>query len=86
VGLRLDELLRTAGLDLVEFSGRYGIRKAEPGLRGPAWAAREAIVEAGLATPADVARWSAAFERADGRSDRPTLFVPMFVAIGRTPT
>jgi SAM-dependent methyltransferase len=86
VGLRLDELLRTAGLDLVDFAGRYGIGKAEPGLRGPAWAAREAIVEAGLATPADVARWSAAFECADGRPDRPTLFVPMFVAIGRKAT
>jgi SAM-dependent methyltransferase len=86
VGLRLDELLRTAGLDLIDFTGRYDIGKAQPGLRGPAWAAREAIVEAGLATPADVARWSAAFERADGHPDRPTLFVPIFVAIGRTPT
>ena len=38
------------------------------------------------ATPADVARWSAAFECADGRPDRPTLFVPMFVAIGRKAT
>lgn len=86
VGLRLDDLLRTAGLDLVDFTGRYDIGKAEPDLRGPAWAAREAIVEAGLATPADIARWSAAFERADGLPNRPTLFVPVFVAIGRTPT
>lgn len=86
VGLRLDDLLHNAGLDLVNFTGRYDIGKAAPCLRGPAWAAREAIMEAGLATPADVARWSAAFERADSRPDRPTLFIPMFVAIGRTPT
>jgi SAM-dependent methyltransferase len=85
VGLRLDELLRTAGLDLVDFTGRYMIVKAEPGLRGPAWAARESIVEAGLATPADVDRWSAAFERADRHPDRPTWFVPLFVGIGRAP-
>jgi SAM-dependent methyltransferase len=86
VGLRLDHLLRTAGLDLVNFSGHYGIEKAEPCLRGPAWAAREAIVEAGLATPADIARWSTAFERTDSCPDRPTVFIPIFVAIGRTPT
>jgi hypothetical protein len=61
------------------------IVKAEPGLRGPAWAARESIVEAGLATPADVDRWSAAFERADRHPDRPTWFVPLFVGIGRAP-
>lgn len=86
VGLRLDKLLHTAGLDLVEFTGRYMIAKAEPGLRGPMWAAREAIVNADLATPADLARWSAAFDRADGRPDRLTWFVPLFIGIGRAPT
>ncbi len=59
------------------------IAKTEPGLRGPMWAARESIVNADLATPADVARWSAAFDRADGRPDRLTWFVPLFIGIGR---
>ncbi len=86
VGLRLEELLRAASLDLVDFSGQYMIVKPQPGMRGPAWAAREALVEAGLAEPADVQRWSEAFERADGRHDRPTMFAPLFIGIGRAPT
>lgn len=85
VGLRLEELLRAASLDIVDFSGQYVIAKPEPGMRGPAWAAREALVEAGLAEPADLQRWSAAFERADGGQDRPTFFAPLFVGIGRSP-
>lgn len=85
VGLRLDALLAGAGLELVEFSGRYDIGVAPPGLRPPSWAAREALVASGVATPADVARWEAAFLRADGMDTRPTAFVPMFCAIGRRP-
>ena len=85
VGLRLDELLAGAGLEVVEFSGRYDIIAAAPGVRPPGWAAREALVASGLATPADVARWEAAFLRADGMDPRPIAFVPMFCAIGRRP-
>lgn len=36
VGLRLEELLRAAGLDVVDFTGRYMIAKPPPGLRPPA--------------------------------------------------
>jgi hypothetical protein len=86
VGLRLDELLAGAGLEMVEFSGRYDIIEPPPGTRTPGWAAREALVASGLATPDDVARWEAAFVRADGMQERPTVFVPMFCAIGRRPT
>ena len=85
VGLRLDELLAGAGLDVVEFSGRYDIIAAPPGLRPPGWAARDALVASGLATPDDVARWDAAFVRADGMQERPIVFVPMFCAVGRRP-
>ena len=85
VGLRLDELLAGAGLDVVDFSGRYDIVVAPPGVRTPGWAARDALVASGLATPDDVARWDAAFVRADGMQERPTVFVPMFCAFGRRP-
>ena len=85
VGLRLDELLAGAGLEVVEFSGRYDIVVAAPGLRPPGWAAREALVASGLATADDVARWEAVFARADGKQERPTVFVPVFCAIGRRP-
>lgn len=83
VGLRLPELLAGAGLDVFEFNGRYDIILPPPGARTPGWAARDALVASGLATEDDVARWEAAFVRADGMQQRPTVFVPMFCAVGR---
>jgi SAM-dependent methyltransferase len=82
-GLRLAEWLITAGLKLVEFRGRYVIREVSPRLRSPAWAAREAIVTAGMATAEDLRRWDRAFEATARRP--PTFFAPMFTAIGRRP-
>jgi len=85
IGLRLAELIRAAGLEQIEFRGRYAIVSMPPGVRGPAWAAHEAMVEAGLADDADVARWNAAFERSDALKERPTVFAPAFIGIGRSP-
>jgi hypothetical protein len=84
-GLRLDKLLRGAGLDVEAYEGRYTIMPLPPGLRPPPWAARAAMVEAGFATEADVARWDAAFVRADAVAERPTMFAPTFLAYGRNP-
>ncbi|MEW6154308.1 MAG: class I SAM-dependent methyltransferase [Actinomycetota bacterium] len=85
IGLRLAELLAGAGLVDVEHHGRYHILPVRPGFRPPSWAARAALVAAGLATEADVARWDAAFVRLDQAALRPTLFVPQFFAFGRRP-
>jgi ubiquinone/menaquinone biosynthesis C-methylase UbiE len=82
VGLRLGELVAGAGLELVDFGGRYDIF-SQPGFRPPSWAARQMMVDAGCATPDDVARWGSAFERIDAESRDLTYFVPMFWAIGR---
>ena len=86
VGLRLAELLGAAGLEVIDFQGRFQIIDPPPGMRGPSWAARDALVEAGLATSDDVARWQAAFDRVDRMTERPTLFVALFFATGRRPT
>lgn len=83
VGLRLDQLLVDAGLELIDRRGRYHIIDAMPGLRPPAWAARESLVAAGLAKPDDVDRWGAAFERLDAGAIRFTIFLPAFSATGR---
>ena len=81
VGLRLAQLVTAAGLEVLEYRGRYTIMSPPPGLRPPAWAARDAMVGAGIATPDDVARWDAAL---DGTAAvHPTIFVPMFTAVGR---
>jgi SAM-dependent methyltransferase len=82
-GLRLAERLITAGLELVEFRGRYVIRELSPRLRSPAWAAREAMVTAGMATAEELGRWDRAFEATARRLA--TFFAPMFTAIGRRP-
>jgi hypothetical protein len=41
------------------------------------------MVDAGMADESDIARWDAAFARVDGRSEQPTIFIPLFAAIGR---
>ena len=78
-GLRLAERVVRAGLELVEFRGRYVIR----GVRSPGWAAREAMVAAGMASAEDLRRWERAFEATARRPA--TFFAPMFTAIGRRP-
>lgn len=83
VGLRLRELLRDAGLSSITHAGFYNIIEAPPGVRAPAWAARQAMVEQGTVTQADVDRWTAAFERNDAAEVRPTIFAPVFVGVGR---
>jgi ubiquinone/menaquinone biosynthesis C-methylase UbiE len=85
VGLRLAELLSTAGLDVVEHSGRIHTMTRTPGQRGPAWAARESMVAAGFATPDDLLRWDKAFTDLDTSRCQPTYFLAGFVAIGRRP-
>lgn len=84
-GLRLGQLLARAGLEVSAYEGHYAISAVPPGTRGPAWAARESMLAAGIATPDDVARWEEAFERMDNAEVRPTAFVAYFYAIGVKP-
>lgn len=83
VGLRLADLLRGAGLEVLEHRGQLLTLPWQPGLRGPAWAARDALVAAGFATPADLARWDDAFTALGDTHPLPTLFLCGFVGIGR---
>jgi SAM-dependent methyltransferase len=83
VGLRLGDLLEDAGLEVERFRSAASVFRLPPGVRGPHWAARQAMVEAGVATDDDVARWDRAFIRMDDAPRRPWTFVPVFAAIGR---
>ena len=90
VGLRLDELLEAAGLEVVAYRDRYLIFAPPPQLRPPAWAARDEMVAEGVATSEDVGRWGAAFDRLDATANLPDaqrvmVFVPQFAALGRRP-
>jgi 2-polyprenyl-3-methyl-5-hydroxy-6-metoxy-1,4-benzoquinol methylase len=85
IGTRLAELLTVAGLEVVAFEGHTDIAEPRPGMRGPTWAARAAMVSEGLATPDDVARWNGAFlkDERDGTGRRVTS--TCFTAYARRP-
>jgi SAM-dependent methyltransferase len=82
-GLHLAEWLRAAGLEVLDFRGRYQIVTFPPGLRPPAWAARDAMLAAGVVTTADLERWEQGLAELDAVPDRPTGFLPVFTAVGR---
>ena len=83
IGLALSVLLESAGLEVLDFRGQYTILSAPAGMRPPSWAARDALIAAGLATEGDLQRWNAAFDRVDRSQIRPTSFIPVFTAIAR---
>jgi SAM-dependent methyltransferase len=83
VGLRLGELVRGAGLEVLEHRGWYEVAQPPPGFRPPSWAARDAMVAEGFATQEDLDRWIAALEWHDANPGRLTLFIPLFSATGR---
>ena len=85
IGLRLGSLLEGAGLEVERYRCVSKVQRLPVGMRGPQWAAREAMVAEGIATPEDVDRWDAAFERMDRGPERPWTFIPIFVAVGRQP-
>ncbi|MGD9527551.1 methyltransferase domain-containing protein [Pseudonocardia sp.] len=83
VGRRLGVLLAGAGLAVERYTCGGSVLRLPVGVRPPAWAAREVMVAAGVATVADVTRWEAALLRADGAAVRPWGALPMCVAVGR---
>lgn len=85
VGLRLGELAAGAGLTAIEHRGWYTIVTVQPGMRPPAWAARDAMLADGIMDEDDVARWDAAFARTDAAAVRPTLFAALFSVVGQRP-
>jgi SAM-dependent methyltransferase len=85
IGLRLGALLEDAGLAVERFRCASPVDRLPPGLRPPMWAARDAMLAEGAATPDDLVRWEATFERYDRTEPRPWIFVPMFLAVGRRP-
>jgi SAM-dependent methyltransferase len=86
VGLRLGALLEDARLTVERYHWSNPVMRTPPGMRPPPWAAREAMVAEGFATPGDLERWDAAFKRQDALVQRPWTFIPGFVAFGRRPT
>ena len=84
IGVKLGDLITEAGLTLTHYEGMATIMPRRSGARGPAWAAREAMVESGHATPDDLARWAREFEALDSRP-QPRYFITGFTALGTRP-
>jgi SAM-dependent methyltransferase len=84
VGLRLSRLLTAAGLEVAAYRGWIQILVPTGGFRPPAWAAHEAMKAAGFASDADIARWDAALTTLI--RDPPTVFFPIFGAVGLRPS
>ncbi len=85
-GTRLGALLESTGLDVLADERRDLAFEPPPGVRPPAYAAIGAMVEAGLADDADLARWQAACERLDAATVRPIVRVMQHTAIARRPS
>lgn len=86
VGRSLGPLLEGVGLVVEVFRVGGPVIRFPLGVRSPAWAARGDLVDAGMATAADVARWDAAFLRMDALPRRPWGSAPMVLAVGRRAT
>lgn len=83
VGLHLDELMQAAGLQVEAYLGFADVAQLPPGVRGPAWAARDAMVAAGVVSQDDVDRWGARFDALEAAGTLVTVFAPRYLAIGR---
>ena len=83
VGLRLPEFLENAGLEVDDFRGTTRVRRRDVGTRGPTWAARRAMVTAGVATEDDLERWDGEFAQLDAQERQPWMVGCVFVAVGR---
>lgn len=85
VGLHLDELLEGAGLEVLAYQGIADVVTLPVGVRGPGWAAREAMLADGVVTQRELDAWGARFDAIEASGERTTLFAPRYLAVGRRP-
>lgn len=83
IGPRLAMLVEEAGLELVRRLPYINVLKMARGDRPPAWAAIDAMREAGIADDADVDRWAAAFARQEGKLRPVVQYVPIYTVLAR---
>ena len=84
-GPSLGAYAEDAGLEVVSRHPRIDAIPLLPGLRPPAWAARQAMLDSGHCTADDIARWEEAFARNDAAGTSNVLFGPMYALVARKP-
>lgn len=82
-GPTMGSTLIDAGFELVGRHAEYAMPPRGTGVRPPSWAAREAMVDSGLATADDVERWDRALT--DHLDDLVNVFIAGHLIIGRRP-
>jgi SAM-dependent methyltransferase len=82
-GPHLADRMRAAGLHVEAEHRVTATMPVANGVRPPAWAARAALRDAGLATNQDIARWSTALQRIEASEIRYVGSVPLYLVIGR---
>jgi SAM-dependent methyltransferase len=85
IGPGLAALVRDAGLNVTDADARFDVVELTPQLRPPSWAARDALVDAGLATADDVARWDNAFVCLAHQPEPTVAYVPIYRVVARHP-
>jgi hypothetical protein len=86
IGVRLARLLESAGLHVISFHGAYGIMTVPPGIRPPAWAARQRMLTDRIIDHGMLRRRETRPQPARHIPVRPTIFAPQFIAIGQRTT
>jgi ubiquinone/menaquinone biosynthesis C-methylase UbiE len=85
VGRRLADLGHAAGLQTLHHESVTSQFTPPPGMRGPGWAARDALIESGLANTDDLIRWDTAFRDVASWARPPQLTAVTWIAICRKP-
>lgn len=85
IGPRLGALAEDNGFQVVERRARYDHFPLLPQMRPPAWAARQAILDADLCTDDDIARWDAALDRYMQTTTGNIAYMPNFTVLARRP-
>lgn len=86
IGPHLAAHVEDSGFEVIERRGRFDHFPMIPTVRPPSWAGRQAILEAGLCTEDDIARWDAALCRREAAGGGGFVLVPQFTVVARRPT
>jgi hypothetical protein len=84
--VRLARLLESAGLHVISFHGAYSIMTVPPGIRPPAWAARQRMLTDRIIDHGMLRRRETRPQPARHIPVRPTIFAPQFITIGQRTT
>lgn len=79
VGPHLGRYVVEAGFEIVHRQARLDMFPLTPDIRPPSWAGRQAMLDAGVCTEADIARWDTALIE---RAPQGMVFVPQYTVVG----